>query len=712
MNGVCKMQRLLRNQSIALLSLVLGIGLLPLGCSDDDADVTLKRGNPTGTITGKIIDGNTREPVGGAEVVLVVNDSKQTTVSSSSTDPDLTGRFALSNVPAGTHTLRISTNGFATVQFRVTVPQTFDNAPVTANVGTIGLARAFDLTVVVTANGAPIEGITVFAEPQLTSAECSKDFDSPIFGLVDDDPFEEETGVGVDAEFEITALTGADGTAVLSGLNECLGYFIVAPPFDSDGDGVPDFETTARAYEGRPSSEPTVSLALSPTGRDEPIEVIFATFDVNEEAGFEARNISDVGDLASPLIVGTVDPFRPSVISSVGSNKPITMVFNLPVRLDSGLTVSHRNELVDPDADSDLVVDPQFPETVVLGAAPTLDSTGTILTITPPEGGWPVNNVLTVNGVVSATHSGPLDFSFFDPIAFNQATFHELDMALYVADSTATGVGGDTFTLTADNYSGLPSSAFSAQLTGDQEVPPVDTNRTASGNFRLTDVTGDGLMDLTFTVTLNGLFQFGVNAVHLHNGPARENGPIVHTVCESDLGLPCFDLFDEDVTFSGTWSSEGAQPVPGRDVPLTDDLIAALQAGNIYIDVQTFGDPDADIRGQLLPGSTVFVEFPEFVVGVIRVISKENSQGNVSEINKQIALAPDDPRDPSSPSFDGEMVFTDASDCPSCGNGAGIFYRVSTGEVVDDGGKITLAVDVIDTEGNAFTADGLELEVQ
>ncbi len=48
---------------------------------------------------------------------------------------------------------------------------------------------------------------------------------------------------------------------------------------------------------------------------------------------------------------------------------------------------------------------------------------------------------------------------------------------------------------------------------------------------------------------------------------------------------------------------------------------------------------------------------------------------------------------------------SDLLDCGSCGSGAGVFYRVPTGEALGDGSRISVQVDVVDAEGNRLSQE-------
>jgi len=115
---------------------------------------------------------------------------------------------------------------------------------------------------------------------------------------------------------------------------------------------------------------------------------------------------------------------------------------------------------------------------------------------------------------------------------------------------------------------------FTAELSGDQEVPPADT--TGSGMLEATYDTET--MEFTWTVNYEGLTGDAV-AAHFH-GPAAagENaGPVVPI--EGDL----------------------ASPIEGSAM-LTEEQATQLQDGMWYFNIHTAQYPDGEIRGQVMQG--------------------------------------------------------------------------------------------------------------
>lgn len=113
---------------------------------------------------------------------------------------------------------------------------------------------------------------------------------------------------------------------------------------------------------------------------------------------------------------------------------------------------------------------------------------------------------------------------------------------------------------------------FSADLTGGQEVPPVTTPARGSATAALEGST------LDYTVQFSGLSGPATGA-HFH-GPAvaGQNAGVQVNIGQSGL----------------------ASPLKGS-AKLTDQQVADLKAGRMYLNVHTARNPGGEIRGQVLP---------------------------------------------------------------------------------------------------------------
>lgn len=127
----------------------------------------------------------------------------------------------------------------------------------------------------------------------------------------------------------------------------------------------------------------------------------------------------------------------------------------------------------------------------------------------------------------------------------------------------------------ADMRSKMPdwmpgSGAVKVSLSGAEEVPPVSTSASGSGNIRLAD---DGA--LSGSVTTKGV---AGTAAHIHFGAKGKNGPVI---------VP---LDKKGDTYS----------VPaGRN--LTDAQMKAFKAGELYVNVHSAAHKGGEVRSQIQP---------------------------------------------------------------------------------------------------------------
>lgn len=95
------------------------------------------------------------------------------------------------------------------------------------------------------------------------------------------------------------------------------------------------------------------------------------------------------------------------------------------------------------------------------------------------------------------------------------------------------------------------------------------------------DITGEGEVILTLngnTLTVDGNFRgmsSAATAVHLHNGPPAQPGPVVHTLTVDQASAG---------TISGT-------------LELTDEQLTALANNALYLQVHSENNPGGELRG-------------------------------------------------------------------------------------------------------------------
>jgi hypothetical protein len=130
---------------------------------------------------------------------------------------------------------------------------------------------------------------------------------------------------------------------------------------------------------------------------------------------------------------------------------------------------------------------------------------------------------------------------------------------------------------------------FLAQMTGTAERPdPVQTNATGTAFF---DVQGT---TVRYRIEVENI----QNAVfaHIHVGGVDVAGPIIVTLFEAGGTPQSFTA--RGVLVEDTFTQADIQPQQG--IATLDQLLAAMEAGNTYVNVHTTQNPPGEIRGQIV----------------------------------------------------------------------------------------------------------------
>ena len=139
---------------------------------------------------------------------------------------------------------------------------------------------------------------------------------------------------------------------------------------------------------------------------------------------------------------------------------------------------------------------------------------------------------------------------------------------------------------------------FKTNLSGDEEVPPVDT--TTTGKFKIKFNSTD--TEAKFKLTVKRGVE--ITQAHLHCNEAGENGPIVVFLFGMVPGgfdvngkLAKFTLTDENITARGT--GVDCEPIIGFPITNLSELRQAIEDGDIYVNVHSVDNPGGEVRGQL-----------------------------------------------------------------------------------------------------------------
>jgi CHRD domain len=148
-------------------------------------------------------------------------------------------------------------------------------------------------------------------------------------------------------------------------------------------------------------------------------------------------------------------------------------------------------------------------------------------------------------------------------------------------------IASTAITVLTDSEVFAQEQKFTAQLSGQEEVPPTNSQATGMGEGT---VVGQSI-----EWTLNASNIQGVTAGHVHAGKQGENGPIVVTLFKYDPPM-------NEVSESGTITADKLEgPMAGKQI---SDLVTAGANGTLYVNIHTEQNPNGEIRGQVTPSST------------------------------------------------------------------------------------------------------------
>jgi hypothetical protein len=141
----------------------------------------------------------------------------------------------------------------------------------------------------------------------------------------------------------------------------------------------------------------------------------------------------------------------------------------------------------------------------------------------------------------------------------------------------------------------LGGGSYKAHLTGDQEVPsnplapPVVTNATGQINLKLS---ADGT-ELYYKLIVANIES--VRFAHLHQAAVGANGPVV---VDLFMPMPLIPVISpQGVLAEGVITAASLKgPLAGKTLA---DLVAAIEAGNIYANVHSIKYPGGELRGQV-----------------------------------------------------------------------------------------------------------------
>ncbi len=477
----------MKKNTIVFIVVLAVIALAVTGCGllekqKTGLTVTLTIADPVCSVTGRVVDDGTLQPIADAEVTFIVNGAKHTVYTSNSTDADIAGTFAITNMPAGQNLqYTITKTGYARMRRTVNLWTESDNTPMMVNLGTIMMMKPVTLSVLATDAGVPTAGVTIWAR----SGTHSWDF--------------------------FSAVTGADGKATFTELANGDIYMICSRP-KTDTSGVFQYLTSCISgsdndINGNPNStmwnstdsSTTVAINLIKPTRNDTIALVGSNkLMIWDNAGTGNGTITFEYTAATTSTANAVNNDF-----AVRSGQSIMMVYNYPVSLTSDdITVSYMLSLVPSTTTG-------YGNVFLLSTATgAIDSTGTVVTIANAAG-WTPNWLYAIKGTVTAMVSGGIQYV-------------DLASKFYVVDDTANGLSSTT-TLIADNYSGstgTTSAAFTVNVNFPEYV--YGTYRVVS---KATNSTTQTIVNGVVTTLPAGIITWGTNSLNHAGAPFNTNLP-------------------------------------------------------------------------------------------------------------------------------------------------------------------------------------------
>lgn len=139
---------------------------------------------------------------------------------------------------------------------------------------------------------------------------------------------------------------------------------------------------------------------------------------------------------------------------------------------------------------------------------------------------------------------------------------------------------------------------FRAHLSGEGEIPAVDTQAQGQAIFQLSK-DGSALSFKLIAANIEDIAQ-----AHIHCGASDVNGPVVVFLYPDGPPAQLIPGRFDGVLAQGTRTNANIIPRPDSaacpgGVANFDDLIAKIRSGDAYVNVHTLENPGGEIRGQI-----------------------------------------------------------------------------------------------------------------
>ena len=146
-----------------------------------------------------------------------------------------------------------------------------------------------------------------------------------------------------------------------------------------------------------------------------------------------------------------------------------------------------------------------------------------------------------------------------------------------------------TLSILPNTVKGQDQHAFSAVLSGKNEVPPTNPNSAGLATFQLSDNTSQ----ISYSVNISGIKK--ASQAQIHIGTIGKSGDVVATLAKEKSASGVDD--PQLILISGNLTKNNLQG-PLKDNEITD-LANLMKNGTTYVNIYTDKYPEGAIRGQI-----------------------------------------------------------------------------------------------------------------
>ena len=289
------------------------------------------------------------------------------------------------------------------------------------------------------------------------------------------------------------------------------------------------------------------TIDIAVDGAEDTVAIDDAAISVESGMFYTAFANSDLASIGLDLVVDVPRPIATAAKVRIFHASPDASTVDIYVTVDGNISA----------------VNPTFPG--VPFTTPILSETGYV-------------ELAAGDYVVTVTGAGSKD------AAIETGTLSLEVNKVYTAIAIDGLIADDGRTLiTADDLapSFTASTTFNIILQGEQEVPMVDTMSLATAKVEIDESLP------AFKITLDASMVTDASAAHVHDGDIGTNGGVAFGL--TDMG-------------NGTFALE--------QTGITAGLLNDLLSGDWYLNVHTPNNPSGEVRGQIVPDTTVVVTFP------------------------------------------------------------------------------------------------------